>query len=159
MTRLLLAVLTLLAMSSPLRAEPSHQEKVIGCLLAMRSDADWAVCRNLMFANCPTQEVGSPEHVACLEGEVAEWEAYLERAHAELVDALASDGAVELTTLIGQWRGYMANRCAEVAAARPEAGKAAGLGCRISETAGLATELAACKAGFSNEPYCRLKEK
>ena len=139
-------------------AAPFH-DQIVGCLSAMQSDEDWAGCRVAMFAPCPTEVVGSDPHVACLRKEVDAWEAYLQERHTRLSEQLPGDRVVELTMLVGQWRGYVKNQCAAVAARNPEAGEAAALGCRISEIAGLATEMASCEAGYSQEPYCTLKDE
>lgn len=140
-------------------AASPFQDQIVGCLSSMQSDADWAACRAAMFTPCPTEEVGSEAHVACLRAQVDDWEAYLQTRHTRLTERLPADRIIELTMLVGQWRGYVKNQCALVAARNPEAGEAAELGCRISETAGLATEMASCEAGFSQEPYCTLKEE
>lgn len=156
MNRYSLALVIVLA-AGPAAAD-EFRGGVITCLSSMQTDDDWAQCRAAMFSRCPTQVVGSPEHVSCLSKEVQGWEDYLDARNDALTPKLTTVAAVELGTLRGQWTGYVANKCAAVAASNPEAAEAAGLGCRISEIAGFAAEMAYCEAGFSEEPYCMLKE-
>ncbi|MBC6441758.1 MAG: hypothetical protein GDA53_01295 [Rhodobacteraceae bacterium] len=131
---------------------------VITCLSGMQTDEDWTACRMALFSRCPTQEAGAPEHVACLKKESAGWEKYLDNRNDALAGKLTDAAGLELGTLRGRWRGYVARKCATVAVAHPAAGESARLGCRISEIAGFAAELAYCQAGMSTEPYCVLKE-
>lgn len=154
----IVAALAAVSMAAPAAAEPFH-DQVVGCLSTMQTDEDWAACRAALFAPCPTEVAGSQKHVACLREQEAGWEAYLQARHERLVERLTGDGAVALTTLVGQWRGYVGDRCAQVASQKPEVGEAADLGCRISQISGLATELSRCENGVSGEPYCELKDK
>ena len=151
-------IFALLLMACPATASDFHAQ-VTGCLSAMRSDADWATCRAAMFSPCPTEIAGSPDHVACLQKEVDGWETYLDGRQDVLNTRLTSVSVVDLGSLMGQWRGYVRNKCAAVAAQNPKAAEAAEMGCRISEIAGLATELTLCAEGGSAEPYCILKDE
>ncbi|MEM7440705.1 MAG: hypothetical protein AAF393_13980 [Pseudomonadota bacterium] len=153
----LFAAMAVLFMAGPAAAD-DFRGGVVTCLSTMQTDEEWAACRATMFSRCPTETVGSPEHVACLTEESKGWEEYLDVRNDALVGKLASAAQVELANLRGQWRGYVANKCSAVAASNPDVGEAAQLGCQISEIAGFAAELAYCEAGFSKEPYCVLKE-
>ena len=147
-------VLSALLLASPAAADPAR-DGIVSCLGAMGGTGPtWDRCRAQMFAACSTDNPGSDTHVACLSAEADGWETYVDGLRDALLPRLQVDSAVQLTDLMGHWRGYVVNRCAAVAAANPAAGQSADLGCRISEYAGLATELTACSEGRSTEPYC-----
>ncbi|MEM6620275.1 MAG: hypothetical protein AAF761_06300 [Pseudomonadota bacterium] len=132
---------------------------VVTCLGEMGMTTDWDVCRTQMFEPCATGQVGTSVHVECLRVERDGWMGTMEAARIALDPVLTEQSRTELASLIGQWFGYLGNRCAAVASENPAAGEAAVLGCEISELAGLTTELMACAAGRSVEPYCVLKDR
>ena len=76
-----------------------------------------------------------------------------------LLKKLTVDGTVQLTEILGQWFGYVGQKCTQVAAQKANISEdAALLGCEVSEIAGLATEMQSCLRGKSVSPYCTFKE-
>jgi hypothetical protein len=139
--------------------EGSHQDTVIACLSKMDTETTWDQCRTTMFEPCAEDTVGSEPHLACLEGQNKAWQDQVDTSIAELNTKLTSDATGQLNELLGQWFGYLKGKCEAVAAEKAGiSAAAAGLGCEISEFAGLATEFDACLAGKSESPFCELKE-
>jgi hypothetical protein len=139
--------------------EGSHQNTVIACLSKMDAETTWDQCRATMFEPCAAEPVGSEPHLACLEGQNKAWQDQVDVSIAELNTKLTSDATGQLNELLSQWFGYLKGKCETVAAEKAGiSAAAAGLGCEISEFAGLATEFNACLAGTSESPYCELKE-
>ncbi len=153
-----------LGTSGAARAEGGHQippERlaVLGCVEAMQSDADWGQCLTLMFAPCAAPEVGSEAHVSCLRDERENWRVVFDAQYADVIEMVTAEGTVELANIIGQWTGYVGNRCNQVASAKTGThADAAQYGCEISEIVGVSAELMACQAGVSTAPYCVLKD-
>lgn len=144
---------------APAAQADEARDGVVSCLRAMGGTGPtWDQCRAQMFAACATDQVGTPDHIDCLQKEVDGWEVFLLARRDDLVPLLKTGSAVQLTDLMGHWRSYVANQCGAVAAANPGAPEAARLGCTISEFAGLATELSNCAQGRSGEDYCVMKE-
>jgi len=145
---------------APATAEMTpRQEAVLGCLGAMGAGTNWGQCVGLMFEPCADQEVGSDGHVACLTAEHAAWQAAFDSTRVALVARLTSTGSSELTLLMGQWFGYVAQKCAEVASSKSGSlAEAAQLGCEISEIAGVTEEFVACHQARSTAPYCVIQE-
>lgn len=137
----------------------TRRQAVLGCLAGMEVTTTWDQCRTQMFAPCAGLEVGAADHLACLSEDKAGWQALMTGYQATLRDRLTNGALLDLTGLMGQWTGYVSQKCAEVGEARAEISReAAVLGCEISEIAGLTVEFAACDAGQSTAPYCTLKE-
>ena len=150
-------------LGSPLVAEdaisiPDAKRATLNCVETMQSDEDWNICLGLMFAPCASQEVGSEGHVSCLFDEREAWRTIFDAQFDDLTDRLNATGTTELANLIGQWTGYVANKCNAVAQDKEGAfADAAQYGCEISEYVGVSAELRACKDGLSTAPYCQLK--
>ena len=139
-------------------AIPDAKRATLNCVETMQSDEDWNICLGLMFAPCASQEVGSEGHVSCLFDEREAWRTIFDAQFDDLTDRLNATGTTELANLIGQWTGYVANKCNAVAQDKEGAfADAAQYGCEISEYVGVSAELRACKDGLSTAPYCQLK--
>ena len=137
----------------------NEQDWVVDCLSRMEVSTSWDECRTGMFQMCQTATVGSAEHLSCLTEQSDKWKVYLQDYTDLLNEKLTSEGALELSMLLGQWFGYVGNKCAAVAESKAEiSSEAAGLGCEISEFAGLVTEFHACLDQRSTAPYCVIKE-
>lgn len=137
----------------------NEQDWVIDCLSRMEVSTTWDECRTGMFQMCQTDTVGTPEHLSCLTEQSDKWKVYLQDYTDLLNEKLTSDGALELSRLLGQWFGFVGNKCAAVAESKADiSAEAAGLGCEISEFAGLVTEFHACLDQRSTAPYCDIKE-
>lgn len=131
---------------------------VLACLENLEQGTTWGQCLNLIFQPCVSHEVGSDGHVTCLTTERGVWRAAMDTLQSQVFDALTPAGGSELAGVMGQWTGYMAQKCQEVAASKPESGAAsARLGCEITELVGLTGEFAACLEGRSAAPYCQFK--
>jgi hypothetical protein len=156
MKRLILAAA--LVMPTGLTAAPGlsdHQSGVVSCLEQMENGTTWAQCVNLMFSPCADQEVGSAGHVACLTGQRDAWRDSKELLQRELIPVLTVAGGTEMVNLMGQWTGYVGQKCAAVGLANESTGsEAATLGCEVSEYAGITVEFAACYDKISTAPYC-----
>ena len=138
---------------------PAERMEVLTCLEAMSVDTTWGQCVTLLFAPCAELAVGSEDHVSCLTDEHRAWQGAMDGERTRLLAGLTSAGASELTELMGQWFGYVAQKCGAVAAGKPATGaEAAQLGCEISEIAGVTAEFVACRAGRSTAPYCVMQE-
>ncbi|MCG6903207.1 MAG: hypothetical protein LJE68_11045 [Rhodobacter sp.] len=152
-----------LVVAGPATAETAGvseaQRGVLDCIEAMGQTTVWDQCASLMFGPCAAEQVGSDGHVACLSVQHEGWQSALAGERTALIARLTSAGSSELTQLMGQWFGYVAQKCAAVAASKPaEHAEAAQLGCEISEIAGVTTEFVACREGRSTAPYCVLQE-
>lgn len=145
---------------APLLAEDvPTRPQILACLDAMGDQTNWDQCRRMMFTPCATHDVGSEPHLTCLADDMAGWEALMAERRSAVTEALTPSGASELGGLMGQWFGYVSQKCAAVGVERAGISEeAATLGCRISELAGLTQELDACLAGASTAPYCTLKD-
>jgi hypothetical protein len=140
------------------QAVETHQEWAIACLSKMETETSWPECREGLFAPCNIGAIGSAEHLACLQTHREDWRIFLDKQTEQLNVRLTLDGANQLTELIGQWFGYVGNKCTTVAEAKAEmSADAARMGCEISEFAGLSTEFQSCLSGNSVSPYCILK--
>lgn len=136
-----------------------HQSNVIACLSKMETETTWDQCRTSMFEPCAEEEVGSEPHLTCLEVQNKAWQDQVDTSIAELNTKLTSDATGQLNELLGQWFGYLKGKCEAVATEKVGiSAAAAGLGCEISEFAGLATEFNACLTVTSTSPYCELKK-
>jgi hypothetical protein len=143
--------LILLAVPAPAR----DRADTLACIAAMQTEADWAACRSMMFAGCADRAAGSQGHLACLRDDRDGWRAALDTARDDVMRVITLQGGTELGQLMGQWFGYVGQKCAAVGEARAAISReAAELGCEISETVGLISELHACTAGASTAPYC-----
>ncbi len=137
---------------------PEDQILVLACLENIEQSTTWGQCLNLMFQPCAQQEVGSDGHANCLRSERTRWRATMENLQEQVFDVITVSGGSELAGVMGQWTGYVAQKCQEVAATRAETGpESARLGCEITEFVGLTGEFAACLEGRSNAPYCQYK--
>lgn len=137
----------------------STQDFVVDCLSRMEAGTTWDQCRTILFSDCKTDTIGSPEHLSCLTTQREDWRVYLNDYTVLLNRKLTTEGSLQLNNLVGQWFGYVGNQCASVAESFKETGpEAARLGCEISEYAGMAAEFAACLDGRSVAPYCEIKE-
>ncbi|MCO4824935.1 MAG: hypothetical protein KC451_08795 [Amylibacter sp.] len=138
----------------------SHQSEVIACLSKMDAGTTWDQCRTKMFEPCAEEEVGSEPHLACLEVQNKAWQDQVDASIAELNTKLTPDATGQLNELLDQWFGYLKGKCEAVATEKAGiSAAAAGLGCEISEFAGLATEFNSCLIGKSESPYCELKKE
>lgn len=140
-------------------ANAGPREDVLTCVGSMNTDADWAICRNLMFKPCATDEVGSETHIACLSEEKNAWLSEIETRRVTLSEQLTSDSLGAVTDLYGQWIAYVGQKCPSVALKNAATSKeAAQLGCEISESVGMAAEFESCLNGTSTAPYCIIEE-
>ncbi|NNK79845.1 MAG: hypothetical protein HKP40_14170 [Litoreibacter sp.] len=149
-------VLALSAVPS-VAAEPLTEDKlqVLSCLEQLDQGAEWSQCLDLMFGPCAEHKVGSEVHLACLGEERLSWRLVLVELQAQVFEAVTPSGASDLATLLGQWTGYVVQKCEAVGTARADISSEAGqLGCEITEMVGLSGEFAACLEGRSAAPYC-----
>ena len=138
---------------------PPDKAQVLTCLDAMGTETDWGQCVTLMFAPCAMHKAGSADHVACLSGQHESWMTVMQEQREVLLPSLTPTGRDDLTRLMGQWFGYVAQKCAAVASDKTGTGaEAAQLGCEISEIAGVTGEFVACRDGRSTAPYCIMQE-
>lgn len=136
-----------------------EQAVVLQCLEGLGTDTQWDQCVNQLFQPCQGLEVGSDDQLACLTREHGRWTHTFDGERERLISELTSTGASELTLLLGQWFGYIAQKCATVASEKSGPGaEAAQLGCEISEMAGVTAEFSACRQGSSTAPYCVIQE-
>jgi len=161
MKRLMLAAA--LALPVPALAAPQvtgHQANVVSCLEQMENGTTWGQCVNLMFSPCATLEVGSDDHVACLTTQRDTWRDTKDQLQRDLIPLLTVAGGTEMVNLMGQWSGYVGQKCADVGRQNASTGAdAAILGCEISELAGITVEFAACVDQISTAPYCIHEDK
>lgn len=139
---------------------PEDQILVMACLENIEQSTTWGQCLNLMFQPCAAEEVGSDGHAACLKSERTRWRSTMENLQEQVFDTITVSGGSELAGVMGQWTGYVGQKCQEVAATRADTGAlSARLGCEITEFVGLSGEFAACLEGRSNAPYCQYKDQ
>ncbi|PTX56576.1 hypothetical protein C8N43_1235 [Litoreibacter ponti] len=132
---------------------------VLACLENMGTTTQWPQCVELMFQPCVSHEVGTDAHAACL-GEVRKgWVTTVEILQKDLTDAITLDASAEVLDIMGQWTGYVVQKCQAQAASRETGAESARLGCEISEMAGLSGEFAACIEGRSTAQYCEYKDQ
>jgi len=131
---------------------------VLACLENMGQTTQWPQCVELMFQACVSHEVGSEAHAACLSTEREDWANTVRSLQADLQAAITPDASAEVLDIMGQWTGYVVQKCQEQADARSTGKESARLGCEISELAGLSGEFAACIEGRSTAQYCVYKE-
>lgn len=160
--KLLPALACAAMMSGPAAAESKvtqAQTEVMDCLAALGVSTEWRQCMTLLFASCADQPVGSEGHVACLGVEHDRWREAMEGERLALAEELTPTGVAQLSHVMGQWFGHVAQKCVGVALGKPAlAAEAAQTGCEISEMAGVTMEFVACRSGRSQAPYCvRLK--
>ena len=157
--RLFLAAMLIAASPTFASEIESTQDAVVDCLARIGDETEWAECRKIMFEPCTGHEVGSENHIICLEGHKLDWQTYMEDYRQLLDTKLTTSGSSMLAELMGQWFGYMAARCNDVAVARASISEeAAKLGCEIAELAGITAEFDACLDGRSTTPYCVIEE-
>lgn len=138
---------------------PKDQIFVLACLENLEQSTTWGQCLNLMFQPCADNDVGSEAHVSCLTSERTRWRSSLENLQEQVFGAITVAGGGELADVMGQWTGYVAQKCQEVAASKVETGaQSARLGCEITEMVGLTGEFAACLEGRSTMAYCAFKQ-
>jgi hypothetical protein len=157
----LIVILSIGLLPLPALADTVPEDKilVLACFENLEESTTWEQCVGLMFQPCAGEDVGTKAHVACLEGEQDSWRGTLDTLQADVFDAISTQGATELTDVMGQWTGYVGQKCEEAAASRDgDAASSARLGCQISEIAGLSGEFAACLEGRSTAQYCTYKE-
>lgn len=141
------------------QAQPiTNQTLVLNCLAQIGEETSWQECRGMIFAPCQEHAVGSDTHSACLLKQKTDWQNEMSNQQEELVEKLTLSGNSMLAELMGNWFTYREARCNDVAAARPQAGKSARLGCEVTEIAGITAEFQACLEGRSTTPYCKIKE-
>ncbi|WP_281856247.1 hypothetical protein [Litoreibacter halocynthiae] len=131
---------------------------VLACLETMEAGTTWPQCVELMFQPCVSHEVGTAAHATCLGGVREEWSGTVKTLQDEVIEAVTSEGSSELLDLMGQWTGYVVQKCQDVAVSKPDGAESARLGCEISELAGLSGEFAACLEGRSSAGYCEIKQ-
>ncbi|WP_180957644.1 hypothetical protein [Neptunicoccus cionae] len=156
-----IAVSLLCVVASQAVAEDAAvQARAITCLTGMeQGESSWPECRSLLFQPCAGFVVGAEEHLTCLAEQKAGWQTRLDTTTLTLNDRLTAEGSGQLTDLLGQWFGYVGNKCNAVAQEKADiSADAARLGCEISEFAGLSTEFDSCLQGKSLSPYCILQE-
>ena len=149
-----------LAAAPALAETPIAEDKilVLACLENMEQGTTWPQCEELMVQPCVSHEVGTDAHAACLGGVRKEWSETVTTLQDEVIEAVTSAGSSELLDLMGQWTGYVVQKCQDVAASKPNGAESARLGCEISELAGLSGEFAACLEGRSQAGYCEFRE-
>lgn len=140
--------------------DASVQNRAVACLSGMeQGETSWPACRRLLFHPCETYTVGDADHLTCLAEQKADWRAHLDTKTQTLNKRLTTDGSGQLSDLLGQWFGYVGNKCNAVAQEKADiSADAARLGCEISEFAGLSTEFDSCLQGYSTSPYCIMQE-
>jgi len=158
MRKLILAAILVFPQMAPAQELPAEKVLVLACLENLDQGTTWPQCAGLMFQPCEGEEVGSEGHVACLKGEREGWGREMEGLQTQVFDSITTGGTSELVDVLGQWTGYVGQKCQEVAAQRVETGaESARLGCEITEMVGLVGEFAACLEGRSAAPYCEFK--
>lgn len=148
-------------MASPAAAEGPIAEDhvlVLACLENMGTSTQWPQCVELMFQPCVSHAVGSDAHAACLSAEREGWAATVETLQSDLQAAITPEASAEVLDIMGQWTGYVVQKCQKQADSRTSGKESARLGCEISELAGLSGEFAACIEGRSTAQYCVYKE-
>lgn len=149
-------------MATPAMAEEAKvaddKVLVLACLENMGTSTQWPQCVELMFQPCVSHEVGSDAHAACLSEERQNWASTVEILQTDLQAAITPDASAEVLDIMGQWTGYVVQKCQEQAESRTTGKESARLGCEISELAGLSGEFAACIEGRSTAQYCVYKE-
>ena len=155
-----LALIAALAVSPAIAETPLAQDKilVLACLENMEQGTTWPQCVELMFQRCVSHEVGTDAHAACLSEVREDWSGTVKDLQGQVIEAVTSSGSSELLDLMGQWTGYVVQKCQEVADTKTTGAQSARLGCEVSELAGLSGELAACLEGRSSAGYCEFKE-
>lgn len=157
----IVAALTVVQAGGPQSAvaQGAVQDQVVACLSTMGAQTTWDQCRRGLFEPCAQETVGSEPHLTCLQTQKNDWRLHLDAKTDALNTRLTTEGSGQLTDLLGQWFGYVGNKCTAVAQEKADiSADAALLGCEISEFAGLATEFDSCLQGNSTSPYCTLKE-
>ena len=140
-------------------AQGAVQDQTVACLSTMGAQTTWDQCRRALFEPCAQDAVGSAPHLDCLQSQIADWRGYLDTKTERLNTRLTTEGSGQLSDLLGQWFGFVGNKCSAVAQEKAAiSADAAMLGCEISEFAGLATEFDSCLQGNSTSPYCTLKD-
>ena len=140
------------------KASDSHAT-ILDCVSRMDVSTTWDQCRRMMFLPCENDAVGSEPHITCLKEEKSSWSSKREHLFDEVNAKLTLEGSASLVDLIGQWIGYVGQKCGDVAKAKADiSSEAAQLGCEISENVGLSAELKACLDDRSTAPYCVFKE-
>ena len=129
------------------------------CIEDMGVSTTWGQCANLMFKSCAHSEVGTTDHLTCLNAEHDGWREAMEGERLALANELSPTGVSELAQVMEHWFGYVAQKCAQVALGKSAiAAEAAQTGCEISEIAGVTTEFVACRANRSKAPYCVMQK-
>jgi len=153
-----LILVAALGLPMPVVAAPQvagHQANVVSCLEQMENGTTWSQCVNLMFSPCAKLDMGSDDHVACLVTQRDGWRNTRDRLQRDLIPVLTVAGGTEMVNLMGQWQGYVGQKCAAVGRENEATGaEAAALGCEISELSGITVEFAACFDKISTAPYC-----
>lgn len=153
--------LILTVLCAPAWAESKYPEAHINALACNENldiSTTWPQCLGLIFADCQTDQVGSADHITCLDATRESWTMTVDGLRGEVLETVTTEAALELGNLLGQWTGYVAQKCQSVADSKPENGqKAARFGCEITEIVGLSGELAACLEGRSTGRYCRVE--
>jgi len=144
---------------SPRGGATAKQQAVLSCIEGVGVSTEWGQCLGLMFGACEGKEVGGAAHLGCLTEEYQGWQIAMAGEREALVEVLTATGASELTVLMGQWFGYVAQKCSAVAAQKDASvAQVAQLGCEISEIAGVTAEFVACRQRRSTAPYCVIQE-
>lgn len=155
MTRLGSRILLAATLLWPTTVMAGQTDDVLACVGTMNTDADWALCRNMIFAPCATDQVGSSKHLACLQTQKTDWLATIETRRESLSGKLTTDSLGAVTDLYGQWIAYVGQKCPAIARQNADtSADAAQLGCEISEAVGIASEFESCLQGNSTAPYC-----
>ena len=155
---LIAALMTSPAMAADTTVSPD-KVLVLACLENMGTSTQWSQCVELMFQPCVANEVGSDAHAACLGEERKIWADTVRILQTDLQAAITTEASSQVVDIMGQWTGYVVQKCEEQAAARTTGAESARLGCEISELAGLSGEFAACIEGRSTAQYCVYKEE
>ena len=157
--RLILIALLLIATPAYASEVETQQDAVLACLSKMDTDTSWAECRSMLFEPCAEETVGSESHLTCLASEKKAWQGEMDLRRDLLNEKLTTNGSAMMTDLLGQWFGYVANKCQAVADEKAGiSSEAAFAGCEISEIAGITLDFETCLKGNSTSPYCIHKE-
>lgn len=155
---LIAALMASPAMAADTTTVAPEKVLVLACLENMGTTTEWSQCVELMFQPCVTHAVGSDAHAACLSGEREVWADTVRILQTDLQAAITTEASSEVLDIMGQWTGYVVQKCESQAASRETGAESARLGCEISELAGLSGEFAACIEGRSTAQYCVYKE-
>jgi len=151
----LLLLILLSAAQDVLASSQTQKQQVLSCVSDLKSDADWVRCNRMIQQPCAGEKYGSTEHLTCLEALHSSWSEYLDAARESTIPILVRDGQEGLGEFAASWSGMAKNRCTALAEYQQEVSPGiARIQCELSEIVGFSAELAACRNGLSDAPFC-----